>query len=369
MRRRITTIFLCITALLATKVSGANPLSLFASLHYDLNTDAYTNAYLHDGSSINVYQGGYLNRADLYDTATLRVLEYRYGTYGQSVGYASAVGSSRVVVTGGEVGTIYARENSHTDVSGGAVNRLTSIDTSTVGITSGLVRWLDLYDLRCGGSERVNISGGTVSMLSTSLIVPENEHFTLAADLSVSDLVSFGVKAVNGAVANIELTTMIAEGNSSLVIAGGTVGGEFHRGGLGAYGNSRVTITGGTVRSSLFVNENSHLLVTGGEILDRFWVRDTSSVDISGGLVKTLLAIHHSTVTFHGENFILGSGLWLDGNRLFGMGTLSGQWLDGTFWTTQISSNAETATILLIPEPATLALFALGGFWLVKRMR
>jgi len=54
-------------------------------------------------------------------------------------------------------------------------------------------------------------------------------------------------------------------------------------------------------------------------------------------------------------------------NQLFGTGILSGQWLDGTSWATQISGNSETATILLIPEPATLALLGLGGLLLQKR--
>jgi len=82
--------------------------------------------------------------------------------------------------------------------------------------------------------------------------------------------------------------------------------------------------------------------------------------------VNYLYAYGYSEVTFYGRNFDYGSGLTLDGNRVLGTGTLSGEWLDGTPWALNILGNSSTATIL-VPEPATLFLLGLGAVMLRKR--
>jgi len=74
-----------------------------------------------------------------------------------------------------------------------------------------------------------------------------------------------------------------------------------------------------------------------------------------------------STVTFDGQDFILGAGLSRDGDKVLGTGVLSGKWMDGTAWTTSIFVHDAGATILLVPEPATLSLQALGGLALLRR--
>jgi len=59
------------------------------------------------------------------------------------------------------------------------------------------------------------------------------------------------------------------------------------------------------------------------------------------------------------------------GDRLVGTGILGGKWTDGTAWTVKITANDTWygATILAIPEPATLLLLALGGLALLRRRR
>jgi hypothetical protein len=57
------------------------------------------------------------------------------------------------------------------------------------------------------------------------------------------------------------------------------------------------------------------------------------------------------------------------GERVLGTGLLSGEWFDGTRWTVNIQTNASGATILAIPEPATLSLLALGGLAVMRRRR
>ena len=91
----------------------------------------------------------------------------------------------------------------------------------------------------------------------------------------------------------------------------------------------------------------------------RAW--DTSRVDITGAIVGSLYAYDTSVVTFHARDFRFGFGLSVDGDRVLGMGAMSVEGFDGPRWTVDIKNNDSGATILAVPEPATLALLALGG--------
>jgi len=85
--------------------------------------------------------------------------------------------------------------------------------------------------------------------------------------------------------------------------------------------------------------------------------------------VVDLYAYDTSTVTFHARDFSVASGLSLDGDRVQGTGILSGEWFDGKRWAINIRTNDATATILAIPEPATLGLLAVGGVLALRRRR
>jgi len=86
--------------------------------------------------------------------------------------------------------------------------------------------------------------------------------------------------------------------------------------------------------------------------------------------VNHLYAGGTSVITFHARDFRTHGGLWLDGDRVLGTGgALTGEWFDGTSWAVDIPDNQATATILVIPEPATLLLLAMGGLALLRRRR
>jgi hypothetical protein len=154
---------------------------------------------------------------------------------------------------------------------------------------------------------------------------------------------------------------LYAHNSSSVDISGAIIGY------LDALDTSSVNISGGRV-NYLDAYSTSNVNISGG-IVSYLYAEYTSSVNISGGRMRNFQANDTSTTTFYGQDFILGEGLWLDGNQLMGTGILTGEWVDGTIWTTEIMNHDATATILLIPEPASILLLSLGGFLAIRKKR
>jgi len=204
--------------------------------------------------------------------------------------------SRAYIISGGSVSYIDAYDSSTVEISGGSVDHHYAYDSSTVTLYGGSVTFLYAYD-----SSTVGISWGSVY--------------------------SFGT--FNSSTANI---------------SGGSVD---H---LSAYNSSAVEISGGTL-SYLYACDSNKVNISGGSITN-LDTRNSSAVSISGGSVNSLVAYNSSTVTFYGQNFRVGSGLTFDGDRVLGTGILSGEWMDGTRWATNIAYNETTATILAIPESA-----------------
>lgn len=214
--------------------------------------------------------------------------------------------SSANILLGGNVSYIYANNSSSVGIAGGEVGRITAYTNSIVNISEGSI-------------------------------------------IGINDL--FAVSAYD---------------TSRIIISGGSIMGSAYA--LNAYGNSSVEMSDGSVTGvhGFFIRENSNATISGGEIME-LTAHDTSRVFISGGEVGLLRASGKSHITLWGENFKLGDGLWMEGNNLIGTGILSGTWLDGASWTTEIYENTDTSTILLVPEPASLLILALGGMTLRYR--
>jgi hypothetical protein len=256
------------------------------------------------------------------------------------------------LVSGGSVGSLYAHDRGSVDISGGPlwnVYGLYARNSSSVRVMSaGRVQLLCAYH-----SSTVEISGGLVSDLyardsSSVQVMSGCSEFLYAYNSSTVDISGGAVLYFYG------------YDSSSICMSRG----EAYS--IETYDSSAAHISGGHNDLGLIANNSSTVDISGGYV-SCLTARHSSAVDISGGTIDYLWALGTSVVTFDAQDFRLGPGLWVDGDRVLGTGILSGEWFDGTPWAVNIFTNDPGATILAIPEPATLCLLAVGGLAVIRR--
>jgi hypothetical protein len=121
------------------------------------------------------------------------------------------------------------------------------------------------------------------------------------------------------------------------------------------------------VKYSTFTYDNSRVIVSGGRLEDDVWAADNSTVLITGGEFCWGTLNGNAIPRLRGMSnvTIVGSDFKLDGVSVSGVLDLpwsaSPQYLTGTFLNGEYFSTAVDGHIILVPEPATLLLFGLGG--------
>jgi len=224
----------------------------------------------------------------------------------------------------------------NSDISDQAIVRNSSAgDATTVNVVSGA----RIHALHVGDSSVINMSGGLIFRDFGS------GGFLSARDNSVITISGGGI-----------WSDLSASHTSQITISGGGIGGS-----LVAYDESQINVSGGVIGVNLMAADNSVVTISGGVIEEDLRAGYNSQVTIFGGSIGVdLEAWHNSQITIFGTAFNYAYGL------LPSAGTLTGTLSSGE----TINTNFEIyddASIVLVPEPATVLLLGFGAVILRKK--
>jgi hypothetical protein len=247
-----------------------------------------------------------------------------------SPGGVTAYDSSHVSMTGGQ-GFISARGNSIVEVSNAIDVSLDIQDNAEVSVSDSEMRSL-LPELRMNSS-----------LSLTNTFIWENKNIQLFDTSRLTASMGTGLEIV-------ELYN-----DSTFTLSGG------HAYSVGAGGNSVVEISEGDV-FELAGLEYGTIEISGGHI-QTLRAIEACQVDITGGDISNLFADSSSMIVINGFDFNYGYGYITDSYGMLTGTLLSGEMINLNF------ERLGDAQILLVPEPATLLLFGLGGLVLRKRWK
>jgi hypothetical protein len=246
---------------------------------------------------------------------------------------------SRINMSGGSVGDLYAYNSSQVTMNSGSVSILWAHDNSQVTMNSGSVSNLWTQD-----SSQVTMNNGSVSNLQTM----DSSQVTMNSG-SVNNFWAY---------------------SGQVTMSGGSVSGN-----LWAYSSSQVTMNSGSV-NNFWAYDSSRITMSGGSVSGVLGVHHSSLVNWSGGSVEQYLEVGEmAALTIYGSNFAIDGIPFVSGEitSILG-GSYSSEpfrRLTGTLANGDIINNqfqiGDYASITLIPEPASLLLLVLGGILAIRK--
>jgi hypothetical protein len=260
--------------------------------------------------------------------------------------------------------TIYFDDGRTHDITWSIADYVDVLDSpsgepTTVNLLSGA---LLNYDLEVFDYSRVNMSNGSIDH---DLRAYDYSQVDITHGRIGRDLFSLGNSQVSLLDGNI-LGQVGSHYNSKLTISGGRIW-TF----LFAHGDSELIFSGGTVGDNLQANSDSHAFISGGTIEDNLEVEMNSRVNLSGGTIGGNITVRHTAVLT-----IEGYGFQIDGENVgygaYGYDDYSSGRLTGLLTSNDLLNNdftiLDSASIVLVPEPTTLLLLALGGLLLRTKL-
>lgn len=236
------------------------------------------------------------------------------------------------VTTSHEDGRLWDQSTA-TVFEGASIRSLSAWNSSSVSVLGGWISCAGTHDFSnlkmSGGNVGVGPNGFFVRDFSTVQITGGSVYRLRVWDSST-------VKISGGSLTNVQTT----------------------------FGSGTVEITGGTVERVNAYAAGS-VNISGDAMIGRVDARSSAPVRIFGGSVAELYAFPDSTVIFHGKNFASSGDITMEGDRVLGLGTLSGQWHDGTPWAVDIQTNYQSAVIRATPEPPAFILLSVACLVLV----
>jgi len=215
----------------------------------------------------------------------------------------------------------------------------------------------------------------TVNLLNSGQIngylwAYEDSHINVSGG-SVDTLFAYGRSQIVFSAGSLQ--GLSANGNSWVDFSAGSVGND-----LNAGGNSHIEMSGGVVNKAIEVYDSGQVQMYGGVVDEYIRAMDSGQIFFSGGSVAgDLVADDFGVLTIYGSDFaidsqpfgygelvsILGGASWDESTRHLSGTLANGDQLDNNFYI------GHDASIILVPEPATLLLLGLGAMMLRRKAR